>query len=74
VIAEKINTSNVQKIRKQNKLTQEELAQNIGVTRQTIIAIEKGNYMPSVLLALKIAHFFKKPVDYLFEYTSHARQ
>ncbi|MCR4329356.1 MAG: helix-turn-helix transcriptional regulator [Candidatus Roizmanbacteria bacterium] len=73
-MAEKINTSNVQKIRKQNKLTQEELAQNIGVTRQTIIAIEKGNYMPSVLLALKIAHFFKKPVDYLFEYTTHAQQ
>lgn len=47
-------------------LTQEELAKILGVTRQTIIAIEKGNYTPSVLLALKIAKFFKKPVESIF--------
>lgn len=47
-------------------LTQEELARILGVTRQTIIAIEKGNYTPSVLLALKIAKFFKKPVESIF--------
>lgn len=47
-------------------LTQEELAKALGVTRQTIIAIEKGNYTPSVLLALKIAKFFKKPVESIF--------
>lgn len=47
-------------------LTQEELAKVLGVTRQTIIAIEKGNYTPSVLLALKIAKFFKKPVESIF--------
>jgi len=74
VVTEKIDTSNVQKLRKLKNLTQEELGQNIGVTRQTIIAIEKGNYMPSVLLAIKISHFFKKPVDYLFKYTTHAHQ
>ena len=49
------------------KLTQEELSNSIGVTRQTIIALEKGNYAPSLLLALKIAHFFKKPVEVIFK-------
>lgn len=56
----------VQEMRTKNKITQEELAQAVGVTRQTIIAIEKGNYTPSVLLALKIASFFKTTVEKLF--------
>jgi len=47
-------------------MTQEELAHALGVTRQTIIAMEKGNYTPSVLLALKIAQFFKKRVESIF--------
>ncbi len=46
--------------------TQEEVAQALSVSRQTIIAIEKGNYTPSVLLALKIAAYFKKPVETIF--------
>jgi putative transcriptional regulator len=46
--------------------TQEELADRVGVTRQTIIAIEKGNYTPSVLLALKLSACFKIPVEQLF--------
>ncbi len=56
----------VQEERIRKKITQEELARAIGVTRQTIIAIEKGNYTPSVLLALKIAKFFNLPVEDLF--------
>jgi putative transcriptional regulator len=48
-------------------LTQEELSEEIGVTRQTIIALERGNYIPSLLLALKIAHYFKKPVEAIFK-------
>ncbi len=48
------------------EITQEELAEKIGVSRQTIIAIERGNYVPSVLLALKIARFFKQPVEKIF--------
>ncbi len=56
----------VQDHRNKNKVTQEELAKAVGVTRQTIIAIEKGNYTPSVLLALKIAKFFNTTVDKLF--------
>lgn len=61
-------TSNVYGVRKEVGITQEELAGAVGVTRQTIIAIEKGNYTPSVVLALKIAQFFKKPVETLFHY------
>jgi len=47
-------------------LTQEELALKVGVTRQTIIAVEKGNYTPSVLLALKLAGLFSVSVESLF--------
>ncbi len=58
--------NNVHDIRMKAGITQEDLAGEIGVSRQTIIAIEKGNYVPSVLLALKIAKFFKKPVEETF--------
>ena len=56
----------VNKMRTKAGLTQEELATAVGVSRQTIIAIEKGNYIPSVLLALKFAGFFKVPVETIF--------
>lgn len=59
-------TNTVQKLRLNRGLTQEELAERIDVSRQTIIAIEKGNYTPSVLLALKIARIFKVPVEDVF--------
>lgn len=62
-----MNVSNVvQKIRTQRGFTQEELAEKVGVSRQTVIAIEKGNYTPSVLLALKIARVFKLSVEDIF--------
>ena len=57
----------VQKYRLEKEITQIDLAKNLGVTRQTIIAIEKGNYTPSVSLALKIAQYFKQPVEKLFK-------
>ena len=47
-------------------VTQEALGADVGVSRQTIIAIEKGNYTPSVLLALKLARYFKRNVEELF--------
>jgi putative transcriptional regulator len=50
-------------------LTQEELAEKVGVSRQTIIAIERGNYTPSVLLAMRIARAFRVPVEDVFELT-----
>jgi putative transcriptional regulator len=57
----------VQKYREEKSITQETLAKDVGVTRQTIIAIEKGNYTPSVLLAIKISNYFKVPVKDLFK-------
>jgi putative transcriptional regulator len=60
-------SNRVYDLRSKVGITQEELAQSVGVTRQTIIAIEKGNYAPSMLLALKIAKFFKKPVEEIFQ-------
>ena len=54
------------KHRQEANVTQEELALAVGVTRQTIIAIERGNYTPSVSLAMKIARYFKQPVEKIF--------
>jgi len=59
-------SNKVYELRMHKELTQEELAQKVGVSRQTIIAIEKGNYTPSVLLALKIVAVFKTSVDSVF--------
>ena len=50
------------------KMTQDELADKVQATRQTIIAIEKGNYVPSVLLALRIAVTLGSMVEDLFQY------
>ncbi len=48
-------------------LTQQELAEKIGVSRQTINALEAGKYVPSTVLALKLSQLFKKPVNEIFE-------
>jgi len=56
----------VHRFRMNRGVTQEQLADAVGVSRQTIIAIEKGNYTPSVLLALKIARYFKESTDTIF--------
>lgn len=50
-----------------HNLTQEQLAQALGVSRQTIHAIESGKYVPSTLLALKMARLFKKEVGEIFK-------
>jgi putative transcriptional regulator len=47
-------------------MTQEALAEAVGVTRQTVLSIEKGRYVPSTLLSLKMAAFFGKPVEDIF--------
>jgi putative transcriptional regulator len=59
-------TNCLKKFRKAAGMTQEELADRVGVTRQTIIAIEKGNYTPSVMLALKLGHVLDKKVETIF--------
>jgi putative transcriptional regulator len=50
------------------EMTQAELAERIGVTRQTIIAIEQGRYSPSLEVAFQIAHVFKVGLDHVFQY------
>ena len=54
--------------RAMNDLTQDSLAHAIGVNRQTILAIEKGKYVPSLDLAFKIARYFKVNVEVVFIY------
>ena len=60
-------SNKVYDLRAKKGLTQEELAEKVGVTRQTVISIEKGNYTPSVYLALKFALAFKVAVEDIFK-------
>ena len=55
-------------LREKEGISQEELARKLGVTRQTIIAIEKGKYDPSLRLAFKISKFFGKPIEEIFKW------
>ncbi len=50
------------------QLTQAELATRLGVTRQTVIAIEQGRYSPSLEMAFRIAHVFGVPLEEVFQY------
>jgi putative transcriptional regulator len=50
------------------EMTQQELADQIGVTRQTVNAIEGGKYSPSLEVAFRIAHVFNKPLEEVFQY------
>ncbi len=54
-------------------MTQQQLAERVGVTRQTIISIERGRYRPSVELALRLARVFGVPVEKLFELSDKER-
>jgi putative transcriptional regulator len=50
------------------EMTQAQLAEHIGVTRQTVIAIEQGRYSPSLEIAFQIARVFDVPLDEVFQY------
>ncbi len=56
----------VKEMRQKKSVTQEELSDSVGVSRQTIIAIEKGNYTPSLMLAILLAKFFKTSIEDIF--------
>jgi putative transcriptional regulator len=58
--------NNLKVLRAIKNISQEDLAKEIGVSRQTINAMEKGKYAPSTILALKLARFFEKTVDEIF--------
>ena len=61
--------NNIRRLRfDKDEMTQQGLADAVGVSRQTIVAIEKGNYSPSLELAFKIAREFNTPLEEVFSY------
>lgn len=60
--------SKLEEIRKENGITQEELARAVEVSRQTIGSLENGRYNPSIILAFKIARFFNLTIEEIFIY------
>lgn len=60
--------NNLEELRKQNGINQEDLADTLKVSRQTISSLENGRYNPSIILAIKIARYFEKPVEEIFIY------
>lgn len=68
-MAKSVLSNNIRKLRfNDNEMTQQELADKVGVTRQTIVAIEKGNYSPSLELAFRIARVFNLPLEEVFSF------
>lgn len=59
-------TTRIQELRKKHKLSQEELALAVGVTRQTITSLENGKYTASLVLAHKIAEYFGLKIEEIF--------
>ncbi len=56
----------IEELRKQRNMNQDELAEALAVSRQTISSLENGRYNPSILLAFKIARFFDRPIEEIF--------
>ena len=63
-------SNDVRRLREAAAMTQAELGERVGATRQTIIAIEAEKYAPSLELAFKLARVFKRPVDDVFEFNA----
>ena len=57
----------LEELRKQRGVRQEDLAQALGVSRQTVISLEKGKYNPSLALAFKLARYFALPIEAIFD-------
>ena len=62
---DKLNNK-IKELRKLNKVTQDDLAEAVGVTRQTIISLENGKYNASLQLAYKISRYFGKKIEDIF--------
>ena len=68
-MSKKYIQNNIRRLRfNADEMTQQELADKVNVSRQTIVAIEKGKYSPSLELAFKIAHVFGTPLEEVFSY------
>lgn len=61
--------TSIRQLRKERKLSQEELADAVGTTRQTITSIETGKYIASLPLAYKIAHYFGLAIEEVFDFS-----
>jgi len=59
-------TNIVKELRTQKDMSQGKLAELVGVTRQTIISLEKGSYVPSLLLAMRISEVLETPIEIIF--------
>ena len=59
--------NHLEELRKQRGIRQEDLAQALGVSRQTIISLEKGKYNPSLALAFKLARYFNLSIEDIFD-------
>jgi putative transcriptional regulator len=67
-------TNSIRPLRFANgEMTQADLADRVGVTRQTIIAIEQGRYSPTLEMAFRIARVFRVPLDEVFQYSDEQR-
>ena len=62
-----IMKNEVREFRRKRELSQADLAEGLGVSRQTVIAIESGRYSPALPLAFRIAKFFEVPVETMFD-------
>ena len=65
--------NNLEELRKEKGLKQEELADILKVSRQTISSLENGRYNPSIILAFKIAEYFNKKIEEIFIYEGEER-
>ena len=59
--------NHLEELRKQRGIRQEDLAQSLGVSRQTVISLEKGKYNPSLALAFKLARYFNLSIEDIFD-------
>lgn len=59
----------IKELRKERKMSQEELAAEVGTTRQTITSLEVGKYTASLVFAYKIAHFFGRTIEEVFDFS-----
>ncbi|MFC4408927.1 helix-turn-helix transcriptional regulator [Chungangia koreensis] len=63
----------IKEYRARHDLTQKDLAEKVGVTRQTIVSLEKGTYVPSLLLAMNIAEVFNESIEAIFQKEGEAK-
>jgi len=66
-------TSRLHVFRAESRITQQELADAVGVTRGTIVSIEKGNYNPSLELAFKLSQYFSTNIESIFSYSEESQ-